>query len=60
MSMFVAVGFKDPLYKKEMRALRDDSTHVDEFVLRAALDLVDELRSTTSAIASNVVGGSIQ
>ncbi|GMF21411.1 unnamed protein product [Phytophthora fragariaefolia] len=55
MSMFVVVGSKEPLYKMEMRARREESAHVDEFVLHAALDLVDELMWTTPAMALKVV-----
>ena len=54
-SMFVVVGSKEPLYKMEMRARREDSAHVDEFVLHAALDLVDELVWTTPNMALKVV-----
>lgn len=39
----------------EMRARREESAHVDEFVLHAALDLVDELMWTTPAMALKVV-----
>lgn len=53
--MFVVVGSKEPLYKMEMRARREESAHVDEFVLHAALDLVDELMWTTPAMALKVV-----
>ncbi|KAI9917981.1 hypothetical protein PsorP6_012878 [Peronosclerospora sorghi] len=54
-SMFVVVGSKEPLYKMEMRARREESAHVDEFVLHAALDLVDELMWTTPAMFLKVV-----
>ena len=39
----------------KIRARREESAHVDELVLHAALDLVDELMWTTSAMALKVV-----
>ncbi|CAI5739189.1 unnamed protein product [Peronospora destructor] len=53
MSMCILVGFKEPLYKMEMRARREESAHVDEFVLHAALDLVDELMWTIDSMTSS-------
>jgi hypothetical protein len=53
--MFVLVGSKEPLYKMEMRSRKEESAHVDEFLLHSALDVVDELMWTTPAMALKVV-----
>ncbi|GLE04051.1 hypothetical protein PINS_up012962 [Pythium insidiosum] len=55
MSMFVLVGSKEPLYKMEMRTRREESAHVDEFLLHSALDIVDEMMWTSQAMALKVV-----
>ncbi|DAZ97215.1 TPA: hypothetical protein N0F65_003846 [Lagenidium giganteum] len=55
MSIFVMVGSKEPLYKMEMKSRRDDSAHLDEFLLHSALDLVDEMMWTTPVMALKVV-----
>lgn len=55
MSMFVLVGSKEPLYKMEMKSRKEESAHVDEFLLHSALDIVDELMWTTPSMALKVV-----
>jgi trafficking protein particle complex subunit 2 len=55
MSMFVLVGSKEPLYKMELKSRKEESAHVDEFLLHSALDIVDELMWTTQSMALKVV-----
>ncbi|TMW69337.1 hypothetical protein Poli38472_001493 [Pythium oligandrum] len=55
MSMFVLVGSKEPLYKMEMKTRKEESAHVDEFLLHSALDIVDEMMWTTPNMALKVV-----
>ncbi|TYZ63137.1 hypothetical protein PybrP1_008220 [[Pythium] brassicae (nom. inval.)] len=55
MSLFVLVGSKEPLYKMEVKSRREESAHVDEFLLHSALDIVDEAMWTTPSMALKVV-----
>ncbi|GAB9465543.1 hypothetical protein Gpo141_00002949 [Globisporangium polare] len=55
MSLFVLVGSKEPLYKMEMKSRKEESAHVDEFLLHSALDIVDEMMWTTQPMALKVV-----
>lgn len=53
--MFVVVGSTQPLYKMEMKSRKEESAHVDEFLLHSALDIVDELMWTTQSMNLKVV-----
>lgn len=55
MSLFVLVGSTQPLYKMEMKSRKEESAHVDEFLLHSALDIVDELMWTTQSMNLKVV-----
>ncbi|OQS03005.1 trafficking protein particle complex subunit 2 [Thraustotheca clavata] len=42
MSLFMIVGSKEPLYSLDVKPRKDETAHVDEFVLHSALDIVQE------------------
>lgn len=49
------VGTKEPLYKVEFKNRKEENAHVNEFLIHSALDVVDEMTWTTSAMALKVV-----
>jgi hypothetical protein len=55
MSLFAIVGSKEPLYKVDMKSRKEESAHVEEFLLHSALDAVDEIMWTTPAMTLKVV-----
>ncbi|CCI48689.1 hypothetical protein ABG067_006214 [Albugo candida] len=55
MSVLMLVGTKEPLYKVEFKNRKEENAHVNEFLIHSALDVVDEMTWTTSAMALKVV-----
>nr|CCA22607.1 trafficking protein particle complex subunit 2 putat [Albugo laibachii Nc14] len=55
MSVLMLVGSKVPLYKVEFKNRKEENAHVNEFLIHSALDVVDEMTWTTSAMALKVV-----
>ncbi|CAL1159766.1 unnamed protein product [Cladocopium goreaui] len=57
-NVLIIVGKDDvPIYEADLstEGLREDSPHLDQFVVRAALDLVDEMVWNTSSMFLRVV-----
>merc|ERR1712186_304037 len=57
-NVLIIVGKDDsPIYEADLSSTgaREDSPHLDQFVIHAALDLVDELMWTTSSMFLRVV-----
>jgi hypothetical protein len=49
------VGTKDPLYSLDIRPRKEETAHVDEFVLHSALDIVHETMWTNNNMWMKVV-----
>eukprot|EP00931_Biecheleriopsis_adriatica_P058593 TRINITY_DN34918_c0_g1_i2.p1 TRINITY_DN34918_c0_g1~~TRINITY_DN34918_c0_g1_i2.p1 ORF type:complete len:148 (+),score=41.83 TRINITY_DN34918_c0_g1_i2:45-488(+) len=57
-NVLIIVGKDDsPIYEADLssQGYREDSPHLDQFVIHAALDLVDELVWTTSSMFHRIV-----
>ncbi|CAK4085341.1 unnamed protein product [Aphanomyces euteiches] len=55
MSLFMIVGSTDPLYSLDVKPRKEDTAHVDEFVLNSSLDVVQEAMWTNNNMWMKVV-----
>ncbi|KAF0698811.1 Aste57867_10600 [Aphanomyces stellatus] len=55
MSLFMIVGSKEPLYSMDVRPRKEETAHVDEFILHSSLDVVHEAMWTNNNMWMKVV-----
>ncbi|ETV73463.1 hypothetical protein H257_11596 [Aphanomyces astaci] len=55
MSLFMIVGSKEPLYSLDVKPRKEETAHVDEFVLHSSLDVVHESMWTNNNMWMKVV-----
>ncbi|OQR82944.1 trafficking protein particle complex subunit 2 [Achlya hypogyna] len=55
MSLFMVVGSTEPLYSLDVKPRKEETAHVDEFVLHSALDVVHETMWANNSMWLKVV-----
>ncbi|EQC28397.1 hypothetical protein SDRG_13726 [Saprolegnia diclina VS20] len=55
MSLFMVVGSTEPLYSLDVKPRKEETAHVDEFVLHSALDVVHEAMWANNSMWLKVV-----